>query len=123
MKQHAIHWFELYTTDLDRAAKFYETILQTPLATTGQEGCNMRIFPYDPEHGVGGSLTKMDGCTPGIGGTIIYLNGEGDLDGILARVPEAGGKVIKDRFPIPPHGFIGLIEDTEGNVVGIHSMS
>lgn len=123
MKQHAIHWFELYTTDLDRAVTFYETILKTPLVRSEAEGCNMRMFPFDMEHGVGGGLTKMDGCTPGIGGTIIYLNGEGDLDGILARIPAAGGKVIKDRIAIPPHGFIGIFEDTEGNVVGIHSMS
>ena len=32
-------------------------------------------------------------------------------------------KSIRDRMAIPPHGFIGIFEDTEGNVVGLHSMS
>jgi len=64
----------------------------------------------------------MEGCEPGPGGTMVYLNVEGDLDGVLKRVPEAGGKVLRERMPIPPHGFIGVIQDPEGNVVGLHSM-
>lgn len=65
----------------------------------------------------------MDRCQPGGGGTIVYLNVEGDLDGVLERIADAGGKVVRERLPIPPHGFIAIFEDTEGNVVGLHSMS
>jgi predicted enzyme related to lactoylglutathione lyase len=84
--------------------------------------CEMAIFPYDNMNGIGGALTVMEGCTPGAGGTLVYLNVEGDLDAVLARIPPAGGKVIRDRLAIPPHGFIAIFEDTEGNVVGLHSM-
>jgi predicted enzyme related to lactoylglutathione lyase len=58
----------------------------------------------------------------GAGGTVVYLNVEGDLDGVLARAAANGGEIIKPRLAIGPHGFIGLIKDTEGNVVGLHSM-
>jgi len=29
---------------------------------------------------------------------------------------------MKDKFAIPPHGFIALATDTEGNSIGLHSM-
>ena len=34
----------------------------------------------------------------------------------------ASGRVMKDKFAIGPHGFISLVYDTEGNVIGLHSM-
>lgn len=122
MKINALNWFELAVSDLSRARTFYETILAAKLQAAGMEGCEMAIFPYDNMKGVGGALSKMESCKPGPGGTMVYLNVEGDLDGVLSRIPAAGGKVIRERMPIPPHGFIGIFEDTEGNVVGLHSM-
>jgi predicted enzyme related to lactoylglutathione lyase len=122
MKTNAINWFELFVTDLPRARSFYETILNAKLQDTTMDCCEMAIFPYDNMNGIGGALTVMEGCTPGAGGTLVYLNVEGDLDAVLARIPPAGGKVIRDRLAIPPHGFIAIFEDTEGNVVGLHSM-
>ncbi|HEY1083542.1 MAG TPA: VOC family protein [Prosthecobacter sp.] len=122
MKNNAINWFEIFVADLDRARKFYETILNDKLQDAGMDCCQMAIFPYDNMKGIGGALTKMEGCNPGHGGSMVYLNVEGDLDAVLGRIPAAGGKVIRDRMAIPPHGFIGIFEDTEGNLVGLHSM-
>lgn len=121
-KQNAVNWFELYVADFDRAKKFYEATLQTTLAAAEMEGCRMGIFPFDEKNGIGGAITKMGGMEPGAGGTIVYLNVEGDLDGVLRRTPVNGGEVIKSRLSIGEHGFIGIIKDTEGNVVGLHSM-
>lgn len=123
MKQNALNWFEIFTNDLAKATEFYNTILTSSLIPSEMEGCRMAIFPCDPDKGVGGALTQMEGCKPGAGGTLVYLNVEGDLDGVLSRIPAAGGKVIKERFDISPHGFIGIFSDPEGNVVGLHSMS
>ncbi len=47
---------------------------------------------------------------------------EGKLDAVIARVPGCKGKVLQGRTSIAPHGFIALIEDTEGNQVGLHSL-
>jgi len=30
--------------------------------------------------------------------------------------------VFKEKMPIGEHGFIALINDTEGNLIGLHSM-
>ena len=122
-KINALNWFEIYVADFDRAAAFYGKILNAPLEIMEGNGPKMGMFPFDMEKGIGGCITTMEGCNPGSGGTLVYLNVEGELDAVIARVSDAGGKVIREKFPIPPHGFIAIIEDSEGNVVGLHSMS
>lgn len=122
-KTNALNWFELYVTDLKRAQSFYETILKTPLQEASCGPCQMALFPYDNTKGVGGALTKMEGFGPGGGGTLVYLNVEGDLDGVIGRIPVAGGTILRPRFAIGEHGFIAIFTDTEGNVVGLHSCS
>lgn len=122
-KTNALNWFEIYAADFERARRFYETVLDEPLQPVEDATGKMAIFGCDMDNGVGGSLTKMDGHAPGAGGTLVYLNVEGKLDEVLARIAPAGGKVLSGRTAIPPHGFIGIIQDTEGNRVGLHSMS
>jgi len=122
MKTNALNWFEIYVSDIERAKRFYDTVLATTLQSI--EGSTpMAIFPYEQGSGVGGALSKPEHGAPGAGGTTVYLNVDGDLDGVLSRIPAAGGKVIRDKMEIPPHGFIAILEDTEGNIVGLHSMS
>ena len=36
-------------------------------------------------------------------------------------VAKAGGEVVQKKMAIGPAGFIAVIRDTEGNVVGLHS--
>lgn len=121
--QNALNWFEIYAADFDRARTFYATILNKPLEVMNGPGAQMAVFPYAMGEGVGGAVTTMAGGAPGPGGTVVYLNVEGDLDGVISRIPAAGGTIIRPRFAIPPHGFIAILGDTEGNVVGLHSMS
>lgn len=125
MKDDALNWFEIFVSDLTKATAFYESILKSPLQTipTTASGCQMAIFTYNQELGVGGALTQNEGYTPGAGGTMVYLNVEGDLDGVLGRIPSAGGKVLQERMAIPPHGFIGIFSDLDGNRVGLHSLT
>ena len=121
-KKDAVNWFELYVTDFDRAKRFYETVLQSSLQECQTEACRMGMFPCDNMNGVGGAITRMEGMPSGQGGTLVYLNVEGDLDGVLKRIPSAGGAVVKPRTAIGEHGFIAVFNDTEGNSVGLHSM-
>jgi predicted enzyme related to lactoylglutathione lyase len=123
MKTNAINWFEIFVSDFERAQSFYEKILARPLTSVSSEFCQMALFAEGGEKGTGGAITKMGEFKPGPGGTLVYLDVEGDLDGVLQRIPDAGGKIIRDRMAIPPHGFIGIFEDSEGNVVGLHSMT
>jgi len=119
--KNALNWFEIAVSNFDRALKFYETALDAKLEVIRKPQEAMGLFPADLENGVGGAISFREGCNPGKGGTTVYLNATGNLDAILERVPAAGGSVIVPRTAIPPHGFMALIEDTEGNAVGLHS--
>jgi len=121
-KKDALNWFEIFVNDFDRAKRFYETILKTSLTDCAMEDMKMSMFPSQCPNGVGGAITQMPGVTGGAGGTLVYLNVEGDLDGVISRIPKAGGAITKPRTSIGEHGFIAIFKDTEGNVVGLHSI-
>jgi predicted enzyme related to lactoylglutathione lyase len=123
----SVVWFEIYVDDMSRAKNFYETVFQTKLdslANPGadEEGLQMWAFPGDMQkHGTNGAICKMQGFGAGRNSTIVYFACE-DCSVEESRVVKAGGKVEKSKFAIGPHGFISLVHDTEGNIIGLHSM-
>jgi predicted enzyme related to lactoylglutathione lyase len=121
MSQHAIHWFEIFVTDLDRAVRFYQTVLGIELRRGVEDGRPMAIFASAVEAGVGGALVRDPAREPIDRGVIVYLDANGKLDACLARVERAGGRVVTPKTDIGPPGFIALVRDTEGNLVGLHS--
>ena len=38
------------------------------------------------------------------------------------RVHKAGGRVYREKWSIGEYGFISLVVDSEGNMIGLHSM-
>ena len=127
MKPNPVVWFEIYVQDMARARKFYETVLQCQLETLKSpegEAQNMQMlsFPGDmTTMGASGALVKMADGPAGVGGTIVYFSCD-DCAVEQARVEKAGGKVFTPKFPIGEYGFCALVTDTEGNMVGLHSM-
>jgi uncharacterized protein len=125
-----VGWFEIYVSDMARAKSFYETVLNIqmqpmPNPDSMEGGFEMLMFPSDMENqtpGSGGTLCRMDGFKPGAGGTLIYFSCE-DCGVEASRVAAAGGQVCREKFSIAPYGFIALILDTEGNMIGLHSMN
>jgi hypothetical protein len=128
-KRNPVGWFEIYVSEMARARAFYETVLNIQMQPLPNPESTVRclemlMFPADMEHqapGCGGTLCKMEGFTPGAGGTLIYFSCE-DCGVEASRVAAAGGQVFKEKFSIAPYGFIALIIDTEGNMIGLHSM-
>ena len=119
----ALNWFEIAVTDIERAKRFYETVLAKDLTPMNEmPGFSMYMFPTDGEGSVGGGIVHGDGYTPGTTGSIVYLNAQPDLSGPLSRVADAGGTVLQEKTAIGENGFIAFITDTEGNRVGLHSM-
>lgn len=119
-------WFEIPVTDLDRAQKFYETILDIKMVRR-IDGENEGIFfPFDPSviqatsGRVTGVLSKSERNKPSGNGTVVYINASPSIQTVLDKVEKAGGKVISPKIQIPP-GFIALIIDSEGNKVGLHA--
>ena len=86
------------------------------------ESMDTALFPYDNAgSGVGGALMQDPKNTPRAEGTLIYLNCEGHLEEVIDRVAPAGGAVVLPKTDIGAPGFISIIQDTEGNRVGLHS--
>jgi predicted enzyme related to lactoylglutathione lyase len=117
----ALNWFEIPVNDLDRAASFYETIFDIKLMRGIMGPFEMAAFPSRPPHS-SGSLVKSEMHKPSAEGQVVYLNGNPDLQLVLDKVEQAGGKVVLPKTVISAEaGFMALIIDTEGNKVGIHS--
>lgn len=119
----AINWFEIPVSDFGRAKAFYERILDAELTLdTSFPDMPMAMFPY-AEPGVGGCLFASQEVHPHSDGVRVYLNGGKDLGVILDRVVAAGGKVVMPKTHLREDiGHIGMFSDSEGNVIGLHSM-
>jgi predicted enzyme related to lactoylglutathione lyase len=119
----ALTWFEIPTTDFDRARRFYETILETTLNEQPSGSARVAIFPYE-RPGVGGCLDEGSDSGPSDGGVVVYLDAQGRLDRTLERVEAAGGRIAAPKSALPPGlGWVAQIIDSEGNRVGLHSIS
>ncbi|MDY7396385.1 VOC family protein [Aureibaculum sp. 2210JD6-5] len=121
----SVVWFEIYVNNMDRATKFYETVFDIKLESLPNptdDPMEMKTFPGDMEnHGSNGALVKMEGFEAGGNGTLVYF-GSKDCTTEESRVEKAGGKIVKPKMSIGEYGFITLFFDTEGNMVGLHSM-
>lgn len=115
-----IVWFDLPTNDLDRAIAFYSKVLDIPMKREMFGPDPIAVFPYQ-RPAVSGCLVEAKETRPSAEGTVIYLNCNGKLDGVLERTPAAGGHVIAGKTELPGIGFVAHILDSEGNRVGLHS--
>jgi predicted enzyme related to lactoylglutathione lyase len=119
-------WFEIPVTNIDRAQKFYETILDIKMVKRTDGDDEAVFFPFDPNviqatsGRVTGVLSKSERNKPSANGTVVYINATPNIQDVLDRVEKAGGKVISPKIQIPP-GFITLIIDSEGNKIGLHA--
>lgn len=127
MQNNPVGWFEIYVQDMARAQKFYEAILgvkleQLPMPEgPGFGDMQMLAFPMEMQKpGAAGALVKMKDGISGPGGSLIYFNCD-DCAVEEARVKDNGGSVCQSKMSIGQYGFIAVITDTEGNVVGLHS--
>lgn len=117
----AINWFEIPATNLDRACKFYSTVLNGEIHQQEIAGSQMGFLPAGGQD-VGGAIVKGEGYKPTQEGPLVYLNGGEDLSDPLGRVEMAGGKVTMPKTAIGENGFIAQFLDTEGNRVALHSL-
>ena len=124
--QNAISWFEIPTTDIDRAQIFYEAIFGITLTPMDFQNMKMRMFPIDdPMNGIGGTLVDSGGFhkPSATDGPLLYLNGNPDVQIILDKVEAAGGKILMPKTTInPEYGDMAVIIDTEGNRIAFHNI-
>ena len=117
-----VGWFEIYVEDMARAKGFYESVLKVTLERLPVPDIEMWNFPMDMgASGAAGSLVRMPGFPVGRNSVIVYFHSD-DCADAESRVVPAGGRIEKSKFSIGQFGFISLVYDTEGNMIGLHSM-
>ncbi len=115
-----ITWFEIPVLNLQRATAFYNHIYGIEMEKTEMNDYSMAVFPVTT--GIGGALVKGQGCVPSETGSLIYLNGGRNLQPILDRVEDAGGRIIMPKTKINDEaGHFALFIDSEGNKLAINS--
>ena len=120
----AINWFEIPTTDFDRAVDFYSAIYAIDMPTRDMGHIRMGFFQHQQGSGTGGAIVSGDGYKPSVDGAKLYLNAGSDLSTVLARVTDAGGTVVMGKTEISSDiGYFAMIDDTEGNRIYLHSMN
>lgn len=118
-----INWFEIPATDFDRALKFYTTIFGIEFHAMDMMGTKMGMFPTDDNSG-GGAVVCGEGYVPSTDGSLLFLNGGDDLEGVLNKVEGAGGKVFVPKTHIGEGmGYFAIFSDTEGNKLALHSIN
>lgn len=119
--QNPVNWFEIPVAELDRAKAFYEGIFGIEMPVHEMGPLTMAWFPMS-ENGFGatGTLIKADSYVPSYHGSMVYFSVE-DIEAILEKVKDHGGKIVNPKMGIGEHGFVAHFEDSEGNRVAVHS--
>lgn len=114
-------WASIPVTDLPRAMKFYAHVTGAPV--NAMPGMETQVAAIGGPGDDGGPIVSADlsiGGTPSMDGCTPYLGTNGDIDGMIARVREAGGEILQDKqFMGPMVGWVAFFKDSEGNRIGI----
>lgn len=122
MNVNPVGWFEIYVQDMDRAKAFYQQVFGAELSKLDSVDVDMWTFPMQSERpGAAGALVRMPGFPSGGNSVLVYFNCD-DCAVQAGKALSAGGKVEKEKFSIGQYGHIALVTDTEGNMIGLHSM-
>lgn len=115
-----VSYFEIPVSDLDRAARFYESVFGVALERAEIDGNQMANFPFDESApGITGALAKGDSYVPGRQGARVYFSVT-SIDATLARAISAGGRVLYPKTSIGELGHVAEFEDSEGNCIALH---
>jgi hypothetical protein len=117
-----VGWFEIYVDDMNRAKLFYEAVFGHQLQQLEGTEFEMWAFPMQQEsYGAAGALVELPGYPSGANGTIVYFHCA-DCAAEAERAEMAGGRIETPKKSVGQYGFIALVVDTEGNMIGLHSM-
>ena len=109
----AVH-FEIAADDLERVALFYQQVFGWQLAWW-KEGQPYIVANTGPGSGINGAFTKR--MLPNQ--TTINTIDVPSVDEFLARVEQAGGRIVAPKMAVPEIGYLAYCQDIEGNMFGI----
>lgn len=115
--QGSFTWFELMTTDLDGAERFYSEVVGWTAADSGMPDRRYTIVSADGI-GVGGMMALTsemlaNGARPGWMGYVAV----DDVDATAAKAVSTGGKIHHQPTDIPGIGRFAVIADPQGAIL------
>jgi hypothetical protein len=114
-------WFDINVANLERAKKFYESVFSITLVDLPIEWGKQSTFPFE-NNGTNatGALIEKENYIPNSNNTVVYFSSK-DCITEESRVEKFGGKLIKQKMSIGEFGFVSILQDSEGNTIGLHS--
>jgi predicted enzyme related to lactoylglutathione lyase len=115
-------WVEIPVDEMERARRFYEDVFETTLQRL--DGTEFEMWAFDADqttYGAAGALIHMPGYKAGKPGATVYF-ACADCAVQLERAVAAGGRVHRPKTSIGAYGYLALVDDVEGNTIGLFSM-
>ena len=125
--------FEIHATEPQRLVDFYTGLLGWRFSRWGE-------FPYwtidtgegaignvagQAGHGINGGLTQRQGAAPEVGapvnGNRLVVGVDGDVDRLMRRGIELGGREAVAAADMPGVGRVGYLLDPDNNIFGLIS--
>ena len=107
--QNTIHWVEIPTTNIERAAAFYSNLLSIEMKVMEAMGMKTAFFPHTSENQSSGCLMQGPHYAPSDKGTIVYLSAGDNKQPVLDRVEAIGGAIVFSKTSLGPNGFMAHI--------------
>lgn len=121
--EHALHWFEIPVSNMERSVAFYERLLDLTLRLEVISGMELAVFTGNDATAVKGCLMAVEKVYPHTDGVLIYLNAGKSIAPVLARVAQLGGTVLTPRTQLPGNmGCFAHITDPDGQRIGLHAL-
>jgi hypothetical protein len=117
--------FEIQAENTARAIKFYGDLFGWEFSQWGKESYWLVKTGEKDTPGIDGGLMPRQGPAPAEGQAVnsfVCIVDVADSDAMAMRIPEAGGRVVVPKMPIPTVGWLAYAKDTEGNLFGFMQM-
>jgi len=114
--------FEVHAQDLDRAQKFYESVLDWQFQVWGDGAYRLITTGPDDRPGINGGMVARRGAggnddTPVI--AWVCTVAVDDVDAYVAKALANGGSEALPKMAVPGVGWLAYAKDTEGNIFGL----
>ena len=107
--------FEIPSANPERSRNFFKDVFGWTFQQMSNEPYWFAISGDEKTPGINGAIMKE--VAPGQ--PVINTITVDDIDSMLIKVAEQGGKVVKPKWPIPNIGWIAFFSDPDGNMHGI----
>ena len=116
MSELLIAHLEIPSTDLDRSSSFLNKIFGWKFKPFGNG-----YLLFNNYKGIMVGLRKVDYVAAG-DTTVFHVNTI-DIDEVIKKTKESGGKVKREKTVIPAMGWYALITDPDENTIGLYQKS